>query len=106
MTEIHRNMNLNSGEITFLFFIALIVVVHLIRLFYYYRILLKLLSKQPEEIFKLSNVKKYKLLFPKDWFENEELEYRRVQAREALNSAAVFLIGFAMVFYMMAFHGK
>lgn len=93
-------MSLDFGDIMFLSFIALIVAVNLMRFFYYYITLLKLLSKQPEEKLKLSNSNKYKFIFSKDWFENEEFEYRRVRAREALRTTIVFLIGFAMAFYM------
>ncbi len=98
-------MNLSLGNIVFLSFIALIVAINLIRFFCYYVILLKLLSKQPEEKNKLLN-SKYKFIFSKDWFKNDELEYRRIQAREAIKAAIVFCVGFVMAFYMFAFYGK
>jgi len=99
-------MDLSYGDITFLAFIVLVVVVNFVRFLYYYIILSKLLSKQPIGSFKLSDVNKCKFIFSKDWFENEEFEYRRVQAREALKTTILFLFGFAMAFYMFAFYGE
>jgi len=106
VTGVLSIMNLSFGNMTFLAFIALIVVVNLIRSWYYYIILLKLLNKQPEERVQLSSVNKYKFIFSKDWFENEEFEHRRIQAREALRTTIVFSIGFAIAFCVFAFHGR
>ena len=98
-------MSISFGEILFLSFIALFPFVNLIKFCYFYRKLFRLLDEQPEEKFKLSSVNKYKLIFSKDWFKNEEFEYRRVQAREALKTTIVFAIGLTVVFLIFAFYG-
>lgn len=99
-------MNISFGKILFLSFIALIAIFNLIRAFYFYKKLFGLLNKQPEEKLKLLslNKNKYELIFSKDWFENNEFEYYRIQTRESLKLGILFAFGFTVTFLLFAFH--
>jgi hypothetical protein len=100
-------MHISFSEMLFLSFVALFVVVPLSKFCYFYRRLFRLLNTQPEEKMKLSsaNKNKYGLIFSKDWFENEELEYYRVQTRESLRSAIGFAVAFSVAFLIFAYSG-
>ena len=100
-------MNISFGKILFLSFIALIAIFNLIRAFYFYKKLFGLLNKRPEEKSKLLSFKKnkYEFIFSKDWFENNEFEYYRIQTRESLKFGIIFVIGFTAAFLLFAFYG-
>ena len=100
-------MHISVGEMLFLSFVALFVLVPLSKFCYFYTKLFRLLNTLPEEKIKLSsaNKNKYGLIFSKDWFENEELEYYRVQTRQSLTAAIIFSVGFTAAFLTFAYSG-
>ena len=100
-------MHISVGEMLFLSFVALFVLVPLSKFCYFYTKLFRLLNTLPEEKIKLrsANKNKYQLIFSKDWFENEELEYCRVQTRESLKSAIGSSIAFTVAFLIFAYLG-